>query len=224
MPARLISDAWRRPLAWASAVAGLLFAALALVVFRSASTSLDTWMFRELYLHVGDGSANVLLEFATPAMSLVLLAVVAGTAALLRRWDLAALAVLGPGVTVFLAEVVLKPLIGRYSVLFYFGITERGSFPSGHEAVVASTACVLLIATSQLPIRRRARGVIVAVLATWTLVAAIALVRAFYHYATDTVGAICLAIGVVSCAALLIDRYAGAVLRRPRRESLSSLS
>jgi hypothetical protein len=219
MPAPLIADEWRRPAYVVSAVALAVVAALAVVVFRGTSTSFDTWVFDQLYPEIGGGWANALLSFTTPAISISLLALVFVVGLLVHRWDIAALAALGPGVTLFVIEAVLKPLIDRDLgpglALNPFHVTVHGVYPSGHEATVASTACVLVIVACQLPVRRRARGVFAGVLAVWTVVSALGLVRSFWHYATDTIGAVCLSIPVVLCVAMLLDRYADDA---PRRE------
>ena len=48
------------------------------------------------------------------------------------------------------------------------------------------------------------------------IVAAIGLVRNFWHYATDTIGAMLLATVVVLGAAFIIDTYGATVMRRLR--------
>jgi membrane-associated phospholipid phosphatase len=213
MHARLIADAWRTPLAVVSAAAVALLAVLGVLVHRS-STSFDTWMFRELYNHIGAGAASALLDLSTPALSIGLLGIVVVFAALFRHWNLAVLAALGPAVAVVITKYVLKPHIGRRLTFGTFSV--RGVFPSGHETAVSATAIVLLVVACQVPMRRRTRGVIVAVLAVWTTLAAVGLVRNFWHYATDTIGALCVSVAVVPALALLIDRYAARVQRRLR--------
>lgn len=221
MPATLITDTWRKPVAWASALAVVLAAALAAVVHGS-STAFDSWMFRELYHHIGTNGALSLLDLSSPALPLGILAIVAVSAALLRRWDVVALAVTGPGLAVGLTKYVLKPLISRPlsqdTVAQLFGIhlttggfTVDGVFPSGHETAVASTALVLLVVAGQLPLRARGRTVVVTVLGLWTLLAAVGLVRNFWHYATDTIGAICISVAVIGTVALVIDRLGSRV-------------
>jgi hypothetical protein len=218
VPAPLIVDSWRRPVYVVTGVAAAVVAALAVIVFHGTSTSFDGWVFDRLYRHVGAGTANAMLGFSIPAVSISLLVAVLALALLLRRWELAALAVLGPSVTLLVTEAMLKPLIGRTlgsgSVLNGRYVAVPDVYPSGHEATVAATACVLLIAVCQLPMRRRIRAAVVVVLATWTLVAALGLVRSFWHFATDTIGAICLSVAIVLCVALVIDRYSDAVFRR----------
>lgn len=218
MPTRLLPEARRKPMAWAVAVAVLLLAALAIVVHRS-TTTFDTWMFRELYIHIGAGGASTLLRFSSPALSIGMLGLVVVFAALLRRWDVVALAAIAPAVAVVLTECVLKPMIGRPLTLD--GISARGVFPSGHETAVTSTALVLLIVAGQRPLRARVRAVVIAALAVWAVVSAVGLVRTFSHYATDTIGAVCVSVAVVCLLALVIDRY-GARLSSPGARSPAS--
>lgn len=212
-------------MACGAAVAG--FAALAVLVAHRESTGFDTWMFRELSAHIGTGPAATMLSLSAPAVPISICATVALVSAMLRRWGLAALAAIGPAATVLLTKLVFKPLLGREfteSVLkSVFGpdaVTGQfrltGVFPSGHESAVAATACLLVVVTFQLPWSRRAQVTSVCLLAVWTVAAALGLVRNFWHYATDTIGAICLAVTVVLGLALLIDSYGASVLRRAR--------
>jgi membrane-associated phospholipid phosphatase len=224
MPTPLIADNWRAPVAAAAAVAGALVAVLAALV-HSASTSFDDWMFRELYHHIGTNGALALLELSAPALSMGILAFVIVFAALVRQWNFAVLAAAGPALAVGLTKFVLKPLIGRSfngevlrplagpSVpLGQFSL--HGVFPSGHETAVASTAMVLLIVVCRLPLRTGARSVLIALLAVWTLLAAVGLVRNFWHYATDTIGALGVSAAVIGGAALAIDRAARRIVQR----------
>jgi undecaprenyl-diphosphatase len=205
----LISPAWRAPLMCVCAVGAAAFAALAATLGVGGSTSFDAWMFREMYARVGSGGAATLLDISTPAISIALLALVAVVAALLRRWEVVALAAVGPGITVLLTREVFKPMLGREFVVDGFsaldGFSTTGSFPSGHESAVASASLVLAIVVGRLPLGRRARAAVFTVLVAWIVVAALGLVRNFYHYATDTIGAICLAAAVVPATALAID-------------------
>jgi PAP2 superfamily len=229
--ASLIGQAWRLRAGVACVVAAAAFAALSAVVAGGRSTAFDNWTFRELYHHIGYTPATDLLIFSLPALSIASCAAVAGLAALARRWDLAALAVLGPTVTVALTKWVLKPLLGRdlyVSDFFSPGTlpglkgelpSAHGVFPSGHEAAVASTAWVLVIVLFQLPFTRRWRAVLVGVVAVWTALAAIGLARNLWHYLTDTIGSMLLATVVVLGLALLIDRYGAGVARAIRERT-----
>lgn len=212
MPATLISASWRAPLMWVGGAAAAGFAALAVALQHARATGFDIWAFRQLYEHIGVVGADALLVFSLPVLSIGLMAIVVLYAARRRRWDVAALAVVGPGAAVLLAEAVFKPLLGRELVIGdYHGI---GSFPSGHESLVVSAALTLLIVSYQLPVSRRARVGLVAVLVAWILLAAAGLVRNLYHYATDTVGAMLLCAAVVPAVALAIDAVGAAIARR----------
>ena len=164
--------------------------------------------------------APVLLGLSEPAISISICVMIAVVAALLRRFDLAALAFLGPTLTVVLTKFVLKPLLGRHygsnevaepvlgHQLFDDKFELTGVFPSGHESAVAATACLLVIVAFQLPLTRRIRAAATGLIAVWTVLAAVGLVRNFWHYATDTIGAMLLATTVVLGMALGIDRSA----------------
>lgn len=219
MSAALISPAWRRRALAVWIIALLGFTLLAVLVAGDHSTAFDDWLFRELYEHTGNGFAQATLGLSEPVVSISICAVVAVRAALVRRWDVVALVSLGPGGTVLLAKFVFKPLLGRafaasdiYQALLghpppFDNFTLTGVFPSGHESAVASTACVLVILCSRATLSRRVRSVLFTVIGVWTLVAAVGLVRNFWHYPTDTLGAICLSVVVVVGLAFLLDRY-----------------
>ena len=86
------------------------------------------------------------------------------------------------------------------------GLLPAGyAFPSGHETALTSAVLVLLVLVlrSNLSGRRRALAVGIALL--WIVLGAAGLVRNLYHYATDTVGGICVATVVVLGAALVVD-------------------
>lgn len=226
MRAPLIDPTWRTRTVWVCAVALIGFAVLAAVVAGEHATAFDNWMFRELFLHTGNAFATLTLAVSGAAVSITICAVIVVVAARARRWDVALLAAAGPGGTVLLAKYVFKPLIARvlstddvYHALHGLvppgdSYTVVGAFPSGHESAVASTACVLVILCCRAGLSRPLRAIVLAVIAAWALVAAVGLVRNFWHYATDTIGAMCLAVVVVFGLALLLDRYLATVQRR----------
>ena len=219
MSASLISPAWRTRTGWVCAVALIGFALLAGLVADTHSTGFDDWLFRELYRHTGDGFARASLGLSEPVVSIAICGLVVVAAAIARRWDIAALAVAGPVGTVLLTEYVCKPLIGRVlatgdifaalqvRVPNFDEYSYTGVFPSGHQSAVAATACVLVIVCCQPTVSRRLRAVLLGLIGVWTLIAAVGLVRNLWHYATDTLGAMLLAVTVVSAAALALDRY-----------------
>ena len=209
VPTPLITPAWRRPALVAGLVGVTVFLALAVLLFHGHHTAFDSWAFRVLLAHIPGSSAQFLLGFTEPALSVLLLALTAAVATSVRRFDLALLALVGPAVATALASDVAKPVIHRTLL----GGTV-GSYPSGHETGVTCTATVVLIALGQLPLRRTARYAAAAVLAGWVVVAAVALTRNFYHYATDTIGAMGLSIALMLGLAALLDAIVPALGRR----------
>jgi undecaprenyl-diphosphatase len=219
MSAPLISPAWRTRAVCACVVALIGFVVLAAVVAGGHSTSFDDWTFRQLFEHTGNAFATLTLAASSATLSIAICGLVVVAAARARRWDVAVLAASGPGATVLLTRYVFKPLVGRVLATddVYHALrglvpsgdsyTVTGAFPSGHESAVASTACVLVILCCHARMSRRLRALLILLIAAWALVAAIGLVRNFWHYATDTLGAIFLAVAVVVGVALSLDRY-----------------
>src|SRR5437588_1560722 len=113
----------------------------------------------------------------TPTDTLVVLAVLALLVAvglILHRWEVAILAVAGPGIAVTIAELVLKPLFDRR---IHGGL----SYPSGHMVAAVSTLTVaLLVVTSGA--RWWLRLVIAPVWAALVVVLMVGLVAMDYHY------------------------------------------
>jgi membrane-associated phospholipid phosphatase len=206
----LIDRGWRRPAAVAAVVGLAVFLVLAVLLFHGTRTTFDSWVFRVLPPHISAGHNELLLGFTEPSVSVLLLALTLVLALSARRYDLAVLAALGPALGTVLASDIAKPIIHRT----LFG-GAQGTFPSGHETGVTCTATVLLVAFGQLPLRRAARCALVAVLAAWVVISAVALTRFYYHYATDTIGAIGLSVAFVLGSAALLDRYWPRRRRRP---------
>jgi undecaprenyl-diphosphatase len=221
MPSPLIAGRWRGPAVAVAAVGLAVVGVLAAVVHHGRSTAFDNWAFRRSAEHIGSGTARFLLDLSAPKGSILLLVLLVVFAAWRRRWNVAALAVLAPMVVVGLTELVLKPLVGRTlhpaAVNDLLPLSIRSVYPSGHEATVAATAFVLVIVVSRLPLRASARAAAVAVLAAWVLASAVGLVRNYWHYPTDTIGAIGLAAAGVVVVALGIDRYGAAFAQWLRR-------
>jgi undecaprenyl-diphosphatase len=221
MPGPLIADRWRRPVAAIALVGLAAVLALAAVVYHGRSTAFDDWVFRTFYHHIGNTTARVLLDISAPMISIVVLLVVVLVAARFRRWDVAALALVGPLAAVFLTEFVLKPIVGRAlhpaAINDSLPLSIRSVYPSGHEGTVASTAFVLIIVAAQLPWGRRSRRAVQAACVVWVLAAAVGLIRNFWHYPTDVIGAICLSAACVGGTALFIDRRGTATVRLAKR-------
>lgn len=200
----------RRPLLTAPPVA----AALAIVCW-AALLGMALWVrdtrdpmgpdepfARWLYAHTGSAVQHATLAFTDPLLTVGGCAAVTVCALLVRRWNLAVLASVGPLVGLGLESYVLKPSIDRR-----FGISaEQGyAFPSGHETGLTSLTTLLVVVLLTSGARRGVKLGLSAVAVLWTLLGAVGLVRNGYHYVTDTFGGIALGVGVMLSLALLLD-------------------
>jgi undecaprenyl-diphosphatase len=146
-----------------------------------------------------------LIGIADPGSIIVICALLFALFLLMNRSRLAVLAVLGPALAGGLVELVLKPLFDRH-------LGSTLSFPSGHTAATASLALVVIIAMigpSRLPWPFVFRWLTAVAATASVAVIAIALVGGGYHYATDTMGGLLVAIACVLSVALSIDAMAG---------------
>jgi undecaprenyl-diphosphatase len=146
---------------------------------------------------------DAVLHLTDPALVVGVLAAAAAVAIALRRWNVLALVVLVPSVAVVLTEVILKPAIHRTKGLGSL------AYPSGHETGLASLVCVLglILLSSGLHAAYKVLGT--AVLVVVGLAGGVALVGRYLHYATDTIGAIGVALSVTLVVGLLIDLVTG---------------
>ncbi|HEY3924253.1 MAG TPA: phosphatase PAP2 family protein [Acidothermaceae bacterium] len=145
------------------------------------------------------------IDLADPGSVIVICALLCALFLLLNRTRLAILAVLGPALAGGLVDLVLKPLFDRH-------LETMLSFPSGHTAATASLALVVICAMVgpgrlQWPLLLRLL-ITLAAIASVPIIA-IALVAGGYHYATDTIGGLLVAIACVLSVALVIDAVAG---------------
>jgi membrane-associated phospholipid phosphatase len=145
------------------------------------------------------------VDLADPGSVIVICALLCALFLLLNRTRLAVLAVLGPALAGGLVDLVLKPLFDRH-------LETMLSFPSGHTAATASLALVVIFAMigpGRLPWPFVVRWLIALAATASVPIIAIALVGGGYHYATDTIGGLFVAVGCVLLVALLIDAIAG---------------
>jgi membrane-associated phospholipid phosphatase len=160
---------------------------------------------------------RTLVDLGDPIQLALLIAAVAGPAALARRWSGVLLAIIGTVAAAITTDLILKPLIGRLR----FG---HLSFPSGHTtavAAVAIAAAILLLGA------RWPRSVILRMVAGLAAVAlalgvAISLVAEHIHYTTDTVAGYCVAIAIMLALALCLDYWGSR--RRPSARAASPTS
>ena len=211
-PTRPLLAAPLRPLAWGViAVGTLVLTVMGIWLHDTArATANDNRIGSWLAAHIGPTAQSLLLALSEPGLTVGIVLAVAAVAALRRRWRVAALALLGPGLGFLLEAYVLKPGIGRRLDTAY-------AFPSGHETGVTTMLTLLLVVAwhARLPRIGKAAAVVVALL--WSLGAAAGLVRAGYHYASDTLGGIALGPAVVLLVALGLDAL---VRRLPLPERL----
>lgn len=192
------------------ALAAAVVAGLGFWLHDRWSTGVDHSITHFFAVHLaGRQTAVFLLGFSDPTLAVGVCAVVAGTAALGRRWNVVLLAVSGPLVAVGLTEFVLKPLVhrplggGTYEGVHY---PVADAFPSGHETGLCALTALLAVLVIRTRWPTAAKALLVALLTAWTLLGAIGLIRNYYHYPTDTIGALGVAVGTVVAAALVIDR------------------
>jgi membrane-associated phospholipid phosphatase len=210
-----------------AAVVVILLATLVLAILawryahQEAAGRLDRTLdiYIRTRLHQEQSLTEALISLADPPQAAILVAALAGAAALARRWSGVMLLLGGTPTAVVISEVILKPLVGR---LRYGHLT----FPSGHATAMAAiaTATAILLIGAQRP-----RGVTLRLCASLAAIAvaasvAIALVAQHVHYATDTVAGCCVAVVTVLTLALALDFFTPRIqsqywagFRRPNR-------
>jgi undecaprenyl-diphosphatase len=142
-----------------------------------------------------------LIRLGDPPTVVLICVVLAALFFFTGRRKAALLAVLGPAVAAGFTEFVLKPLIDRR-------LNDSLSFPSGHTTGAVSVAVVIIVVLLG-PNRPRWPLIVRLVVSALSLLEAVAVATALvgsgYHYATDTMGGFCVAIGMVLTVALAID-------------------
>lgn len=162
-------------------------------------TAVDTRLAFRLGGHPGLLDRFVSLGAPVTVIATTLILVLA--MGLLRPGRAVVFAASAPGLASGVTELILKPLIGR----------TKGAglaFPSGHTTGAFSLALVIAVVviqpgTPRIPfVVRLLLGLGAVVVAGGT---AIALVALRYHYATDTIGGVGVALAVVLTVALTLD-------------------
>jgi membrane-associated phospholipid phosphatase len=178
-------------------------------------THVDNWIRKRSPRLMSD-----LVHLADPQLVAALFCALIVAAALRRRWDVVLLAAITPLAAVVLNEHILKPWIHRTQatpyIIHLFGYAPL-AFPSGHETGIGSflTVCGLLVLGSRWT--RRRKIAVITVFGLIDLVAAIALVGRYYHYATDTIGALLVCISITLLVGLLVDLTLRLLLLRRRQ-------
>ena len=221
MPSRLVP--WPRR-AWPVVVACLVVVLALAVAFhdKNHGTGFDDSVDHWLRAH-GQPFWKTLIHITDPAKVFGLYAVLVAWAIWRRRWPVVALAVLTPLVTTGLVEYVLKPVVHRTPyvapgdiavVKSIFGGSIPTAYPSGHESVLGSlvAVCGLLVVTTTWTLRRKLAAL--ALLVVVALVGAVSLVGRYYHYATDTIGAMFLCVAMVLLVGMAVDAAVDALAAR----------
>lgn len=218
----LIAPSWQ-PVALVAVGLGFIGLVVLGIALHDTSdpTAFDNAVIKWLLAHTGAGAKQTLIGLSDSVLVIVLLAAIAVGGAVTHRWDLVVVTVAGPVLALLLTEVVLKPMVNRsFGVIVELthGAVPAGSaFPSGHETGLASLTTVLLLVLGRARVGRRVRLTGVAVLTLWTIAGALGLVRSHYHYATDTVGAICVSVMCVLGIAVLVDMLTPRIQDRGRQ-------
>ncbi|NUS58017.1 MAG: phosphatase PAP2 family protein [Streptomycetaceae bacterium] len=186
----LIPTARRPTVAAVTALCWVIVAALGgLFAGDSRAGSVDRAVTSRLETLVGvrSAAARALVSPSnSPVVWTALLTLVAGALAM-RQWRLAGVALAAPLAAVVCAEL-LKPVVGRRYDGMYL------CYPSGHTAAAVSVLTVAALAAARLgPIRRRLAA------AGWSAVTAaiaVGMAAMHYHYPTDVLGGVAVALGV----------------------------
>lgn len=201
---RPLLAAWLRlPALFVMVLALVMFAVLALRYnHQDTAGRLDRTLDAFIIIHLRSDHrvTAVLVSLADPDDAAIVLAAAATVAAIVRRWSGLLLVVGGTVTAVVIAEVVLKPLVGRLR-------DGHLAFPSGHTTAVAALALAVAIVLTG---ARWPRSVALRLLASLAVVGvaagvAVALIVQRIHYATDTLAGCCVAIFTVFSLALTLD-------------------
>jgi undecaprenyl-diphosphatase len=189
----------RRAAGTALGCAVVVLALAGLVHGQKSGTAFDDRVYAAIVRRLSTGTLTALLHLTDPIPVTIALAALAGAAAARRHWRLFTVTVGAPPVALLLTEVVLKPVVHR---------THEGqlAYPSGHQSAPACLTAILALLILRAGWTRLRKIAALAVLVLYLALCSIALVGAFLHYVTDTIGAVCLSISCVLAAALLADR------------------
>ncbi|HEY1969380.1 MAG TPA: phosphatase PAP2 family protein [Pseudonocardia sp.] len=215
----LISPRYRLP---ALALAALGWVGCVVLGLRYAGARhagrLDTAVIHQVYQVVGEKGplAALLVSPSSPPVVYAVIGVTVLLALLARRWEFAALAILGPALAVGLVEWVGKPLVDRR-------LAGALSYPSGHTV---STISAFTVAMLGLAAGARIARKVLALLA-WLVVTAsvmVGLVGMNYHYPTDTLGGLGVVLGTMLPAAVLVDLLAARRVKRQVADRAAGLT
>jgi membrane-associated phospholipid phosphatase len=206
-----LPPAYRMPIKIVSLISGLVVAVLAVQFAGDATASrMDQWARSTAKALSLPPDVLLLIDFVgEPEGAAVLVGLLAATALLVGRWRLAAVAVVGLGMTGTIITFVLKPVVQR---TIHDG---HLAYPSGHTATATTLAFVLMLLLVDLLGTGRLAGMLLILGGTVTAAASMALAQVALdaHYLTDTIGGFCTAMVVVPGVSLLADRLTGHPVR-----------
>jgi len=163
------------------------------------SRSVDSWLLDNLAPH-----HHIVLDVAYLGggqMGILLAAVLVVACLVARRVNGALLALVGVVVSESLTEYVLKPLVHET-------IGTSLTYPSGHTASVFTLTAVVGVLMLNPPRHRPqpwARALLITVLVLISCAVGVATIALSFHYFTDIIGGVALAVGVVLAAAFPLD-------------------
>jgi membrane-associated phospholipid phosphatase len=172
--------------------------------------AVDGWLARSLshdHAQLAD-----LSRLGQPAQVTVLAVVLLLACAAARRWRGCVLTAVAVPAAAVLAELVLKPLVGRRAT---WGALTYPSVHAASDFAIAAAFALLLVTAKRL--RPVVRAVVAAAAFGVAGAVALAMVSLGYHYFTDAVGGACVGVAVVLLTALAADAGAALLPHAPGR-------
>jgi undecaprenyl-diphosphatase len=183
---------------------------------QSEPGRIDAALGNRLNWHFGEHRDVLaqLVHIGNPASIVIMSVVLAGLLALAGWWRAVVFALVAPVLAGAVTDFILKPLVDRR-----IGPDAALAFPSGHTtgaAAVAVVAAVVLLDPDRPALRLLVRIVLAAFALGVAIAVAFALVVLRYHYLTDVIGGVAVAVSVVLLVAFALDGLAERVLLSPR--------
>lgn len=200
---------WPRAAVTVAISAVVVFVVIGILVWHDdEGLAIDNVFNRWIHRTFDVYTRHDMVQLTNLAAIVTAVAVITGFAVLARRFDVAVLAVGAPVLATGLTEYAFKPLFDR-SVPLVARMTgiEAEAYPSGHETAVSSVLVLLalLLLRARLSVVQKVVGLLA--LCGYYVVTVFGLVGQYFHYLTDTIGALAVAIAVVLGGAMTLDRF-----------------